>query len=442
MSNWGSDYHYITNRSRFIQPDADEDEKEEDGSPRLTNRFLFELFRKEWRKYYRTPELNEKLYLHYKGFSYITNMAQFTQLKCLYFEGNGCRSLTGLETNVELRSLFIQENVIEKIEGLDNLTELRQLNLSDNMIKTVTGLAGCTNLDTLYMKRNRLGKDECGDIETLKGLLERPNLTCLDISDNYLTDPEIVPEILMKLPNIKVLYLQGNDFIKKISAFRKTVIAKIPSLTYLDDRPVFPEDRRRAEAYARGGIEEERKEMRIIKKEKEDLHWANHEAFQLMINKAKKEKKEADEEVEKAKADKKMSMKEMMAQAKAEKAEQDRKNAIEGKFEIEKPTEEDKQFFEELAGKTETRFAEKQEGKEHSEEVGDVPSNHFGKERSDDFDRKVEEEHDKNVKSFESAVDGADKTSPEKLPVQEEEEEEDCPPDLEELDREELERTK
>jgi len=36
-------------------------------------------------------------------------------------------------------------------------------------------------------------------------------------------------------------------------------------LKFVDDRPVFPEDRRRAEAYARGGIEEERKEMKLIK---------------------------------------------------------------------------------------------------------------------------------------------------------------------------------
>lgn len=67
--------------------------------------------------------------------------------------------------------------------------------------------------------------------------------------------------------------------------------AKLPILRYLDDRPIFEEDRRRAEAFYKGGIEAERAEMKLIKKEKEDKHWANHEAFKEMIAKARDEKK-------------------------------------------------------------------------------------------------------------------------------------------------------
>lgn len=86
-------------RYLYNRHDDDEEQKEADGSPRLTMRFLLEMFKKDWRRYYRTAELNEKLFLHYKGFSYIRNMEIFTNLKCLYFEGNGCKSLKGLEQN-------------------------------------------------------------------------------------------------------------------------------------------------------------------------------------------------------------------------------------------------------------------------------------------------------------------------------------------------------
>lgn len=184
-----------------------QDERDVDGSPMLTNRFFWELFKRENKKYYRTPSLNDKLYLHYKGFSYIRNMEQFTDLKCLYFEGNGCKSMKGLEGNTMLRSLFLQENVIEEIEGLDTLKELRQLNLNENMLKTVSGLAGCEKLDTLYLKRNRIGKDERGDVFSLKGLLERPTLTCVDLQDNYIDDPAILEEVIFKMPSLSVLYL-------------------------------------------------------------------------------------------------------------------------------------------------------------------------------------------------------------------------------------------
>jgi dynein assembly factor 1 len=203
--------------------------------------------------------------------------------------------LKGLEQNILMKSLYVQENCIEEIEGLDTLKELRVLNLNENMIRKVSGLAEVELLDTLYLKNNRLGQDPCGDVESLKGLLERPSITCLDLQSNYLSEPAILDEVLYKLPNLKVLYLMNNKVTTKISHYRKTVINKIPTLLYLDDRPVFEEDRRKAEAFARGGLDEEREEIKRIRKEKEDKHWANHEAFMLMVKTAREEKAEEDE---------------------------------------------------------------------------------------------------------------------------------------------------
>lgn len=127
------------------------------------------------------------------------------------------------------------------------------------------GLAGCEALDTVYLKRNRFGRDERGDVESLKGLLECPTLACVDLSENDLSDPAILEEVFYKMPNLRVLYLQGNPVCKKIDHYRKKIITAIPDLRYLDDRPVFEEDRRRAEAWSRGGMEEERAEMKRIK---------------------------------------------------------------------------------------------------------------------------------------------------------------------------------
>ena len=218
-------------------------------------------------------------------------MELFPQLKMLYFEGNGCDSLLGLEQNPELRCLYIHENCIQRIEGLQNQRLLANLNLSDNMIVTVEGLENLENLDMLYLARNRIGRNGLDD---LRGLLDCPSITTLDLQNNKIDDPAILDEILVNMPNLKVLYLQNNPCVNKIKQYRKTMIARLPTLKYLDDRPVFDDDRRNAEAFARGGLEEERKERAIIQQEKADRDERNRIAFKDMIKQARAEKKLAD----------------------------------------------------------------------------------------------------------------------------------------------------
>ena len=96
------------------------------------------------------------------------------------------------------------------------------------------------------------------------------------------------------MPNLKVLYLMKNECVKKMKNYRKTIIDSIPTLNYLDDRPVFKDDRRTAEAFGRGGVEEEREERKIMKAEKEQAHEDYHKNFKLMMQNARKEKAEAD----------------------------------------------------------------------------------------------------------------------------------------------------
>lgn len=95
------------------------------------------------------------------------------------------------------------------------------------------------------------------------------------------------------MPDLRVLYLQGNPVVKEIRHYRKTIISRCTALNYLDDRPVFPEERRRVTAWARameesGGNlevanEAERAEIVAIKREKEAADERNYQMFaQLM----------------------------------------------------------------------------------------------------------------------------------------------------------------
>lgn len=58
------------------------------------------------------------------------------------------------------------------------------------------------------------------DFEHLQHLIE---LSVLDLSNNHIDDPLIV-EVLGKMPGLRVLNLMGNPVIRKVPAYRKTVI--------------------------------------------------------------------------------------------------------------------------------------------------------------------------------------------------------------------------
>jgi hypothetical protein len=85
----------------------------------MTPKVLKDLCRKQG--LYNTPSLNDKLYLHYKGFRTIQSLQEYTGLRVLWLEGNGLDRIEGLEAQADMRTLYLQENLIERIENLEHM---------------------------------------------------------------------------------------------------------------------------------------------------------------------------------------------------------------------------------------------------------------------------------------------------------------------------------
>lgn len=201
---------------------------------------------------YETPELNDKLYLHFTGYRKIENLEPYTGLSALWLDSNGLSKIEGLEACTALRCLYLQQNLIERIENLEANVELRSIDLSNNHLSSVDNLACLPHLETLNLAKNGLAT-----AAAIAHLSELPNVTTVDLSDNQL-DGEGIFDVLRAMPKLCALKLAGNPIVRATKMYRKTLINLLPNLRHLDDRPVFDLERVAAEAYAAGGRDAEK----------------------------------------------------------------------------------------------------------------------------------------------------------------------------------------
>ncbi|KAL0485572.1 dynein assembly factor dnaaf1 [Acrasis kona] len=252
-------------------------------SVQLTPRYIKEICRQKG--LYSTPHLNDKLYLHFKGITKIESLDEYVGLKVLWLEGNAITKIENLEKLTELRALYLHKNCIDKIENLSHLSFLDQLNVSENFIDKVEGLDELENLKTLTINDNQIKTTE-----DLIGLTRCPSLSVVDLSSNKILDPEIVEKVFSLMPNLRVLRLEKNPVVNKIPNYRRRLIITCKELTYLDNMPVFEEERRTAEAWGRGGVEEERKEREKIAQEIREKERRNFEALEDLLREARLKK--------------------------------------------------------------------------------------------------------------------------------------------------------
>jgi len=268
----------------------------------MTPKRLIKICRRK--EQYETPELNDALYLNHEGFSSIKNLEPYINVKSLFLDGNMISKIENISHLKGLRGLYLRKNQIERISNLEDLEDLNSLDLSGNGIKRIEGIRHLHKLETLNLENNKIYR-----AEDLEEIVHNKAISTLNLSGNMVKSPEEglkLINLLSALPNLKALYLKGNGFVNTMDWYRKQTVSTIRTLTFLDDRPIFENERRLNDAWKRGGRAEEEAERKKINFEKAEkkrltrkIRRQKYEARRdAMFARLARERKEAEEQSE------------------------------------------------------------------------------------------------------------------------------------------------
>lgn len=231
------------------QPSTEDVEKYSSSTKEMTPEIVLDICKE--RNMWSLAHLNSQLYLNYKGFSNIGGLENYTAVRSLHLGNNNIAKIEGLDRMLDLRSLHLDGNRIRSVEGLENNLELRHLNLESNSISSTVGLSHLTKLEQVNLSHNCIKALE--DLSGLKGL---PKLSNIDVSHNQLEQAEEVVEFWTEFaPSLRLLRFHANPGVRFVEHYRKRLINALPLLSYLDERPVFPIERRSSKAWEEGGME-------------------------------------------------------------------------------------------------------------------------------------------------------------------------------------------